>query len=351
MPTTAEAGVTTRMLAPPADADADNPALLYREVPQIEGDVPMSVEFAKVSPEQASEWLAKADRDESFRQRPTSVRDVRRWKILMETNRFVQFLPDGPLCFDDDGILLNGKHRLTAVGGFDRPVGFMLVKRVPRWMFRFFDTGRGRTLNDVFKIGGRATMAQTGSSMRLAMRYEEFLHGKRPAMGWWKDWRGQRDEHADVDDFLARRQDLNDWYYVGQQVYGGSRIIVASAMVFRFYQSLAWPDGEEHLIGFCDGLAKGAMLAPGHPALVLREWGRMSFADKERIEGKRELHLLLMFRHFALTVQGDRLSGQLRWARGFPMAMPYHPDGPDVAVKNVLTALAEMDRDAAPAHR
>lgn len=335
--------VQTRQLAPP-DSGEEN-ALLYREAPQIDGDPEMKATFMRVTQEQAREWLYKAeeaDREGIIKQRPTSLRDIRRWKILLETNRFIDFLPDGPVCLDEEGLLINGKHRLTAVAQFDRPVGFMVVKNVPRWMFRFFDTGRGRSLNDVFKIAGRATKAQTGSTMRLAMRYEEFLHGKRKEHGW-KDWRGQRDEHADVDDFLDRREELSDWYYVGQQIYSGSKLIVASAQVFRFYQSLAWPEGEEQLVSFCDGLAKGAMLAPKHPGLVLREWSRKSFDQKERIEAKRELHTLLLFRHFQLAVQGDRING-VTWAKGFPMAMPYHPDGHETAIKNVLTALAEMDQ-------
>lgn len=128
-------------------------------------------------------------------------------------------------------------------------------------------------------------------------------------------------------------------------MYSGCKLLVASTMVFRFYQSLAWPEGEEQLVAFCDGLAKGAMLAPRVPTLVLREWARQSNEQKEKIRGKRELHLLLLMRMYALTVQGDRID-RMQWAYGFPMTMPYHPNGPETAVKNVLTALAEMDAQA-----
>jgi hypothetical protein len=326
----------------PADPDDDNAKLLYREVPQIVGDNPMRSSFVTVTPEQARQWLLHAAEDTTFKQRHTSPRDIRRWKILMDTERFVHFLPDGPLCFDDNGVLLNGKHRLTAVVQHNKPVGFLVIKHVPRWMFRFFDTGRGRTLRDVFFIAGMATQAQTGSTMRLAMRYEEVLFGVRPQQGW-RDWRiGQRDEHADVEDFIRRRTDLSDWYYVAQQVYNGSKLIIASATVFRFYQALAWPEGEEKIVEFCEGLAKGAMLAPRHPTLVLREWARKGFVEKEKIEAKREVHLLLLFRHFTMFANSER-TDRVMYARGFPMPLPYHPEGSDVAVKNVLAALREMD--------
>lgn len=340
--------VETRRLSPPLASEDADVNLLYRPVPQIEGAPQMKTKWIKVTPEMADDWLLKAESDTTFKQRQTKVRSVRRYQILMETGRFVEYLPNGPLCFDDQGILLNGKHRLTALAGQKKPFGFMVVENVPRFMFSFFDTGLPRSLNDVFHISGQMTKSQTGSSMRLAMRYEEFLYGKRKDIGW-KDWAGHRDEHADVDDFLSRRVDLSDWYYVGEQIYRGARLLIASGMAFRFYQSLAWPEGEEQLITFCDSLAKGSMLAPGSPPLALREWSRQSKDLGERIRGKRELHLLLMLRMFALSVQGDKIEGKPRWAYGFPMTMPYHPKGPETAIKNILGALEQMDREPATA--
>lgn len=338
--------VTVRSILPaPAVGTPENTQMLYRAVPQIEDPSQLKVEFKMYAPEDVPGLLLMADSDPEFKQRPLKERDVKRWRLLMETGRFVNYLPNGPLCFDPDGMLLNGKHRLTALGRQDRPFGFMVVRNVPRWMFQFFDTMRVRSLNDVFHMAGRMSKAQTGSTMRLGMRYEEFLHGMRPALGW-RHWGTERDEHFDVDSFLTRREDLGDLYVAAEQAARGSRLIVASLMVFRFYQQLAWPDGDTELTAFWDGLAKGAMLAPNSPALVLREWARDNYKYKERIHGKRELHLLLLNRMFALSVQGDKVQS-LNWAHGFAMTVPYHPDGPEMAVKNILTALDETDLAAA----
>lgn len=342
-------GVEVRQLTPPAPGEdevvIDDPARLYRPAPQLDGPVPFRVSFAEVTPEQARQWLYTADTDPDFRQRPTAPRDIDRWLNLMRTGRFVEYLPDGPLCFDESGLLLNGKHRLSALGQHDQPIGFMIVKSVPRWMFRFFDTGKGRTIADVLTIAGKHAgtfnKAQVSSTMRLAMRFEEFLHSKRPGIGW-REWRKTRDEHYDIENFTSRRAPLLDWQQTGLQIYRGSKIVPASGQVFRWYQSLAWPDGDAEISAYTDGLTKGAMLAPQHPALVLREWAKDSFHQGERIEAKRELHLLLLLRFFALHVQGDRVK-KVTWARGFPMAMPYHPAGHEQAVKNVRAALAELD--------
>lgn len=326
--------------------DAD-PRMLYRPVPQIEDPSVMKPVWKLISPERARQMLLKADTDPNFRQRPISERDVRRWRLLMETNRFVNFLPI-PICEDDQGVLINGKHRLMALSRQSQAHGFLFIRNVPRWMASFFDSGRPLSLSDVFYRLNRMTKAQTGSTMRLAMRYEETLHGLRPASGWRK-WAGERDEHFDVDDFLMRREPLGDLYVSAEHTYRPTKLILASLMVFRFYQELAWPEGADQVADFFDGLRTGAM-PPKSPALVLRAWGRDTFDDEripgsQKIQAKRELHLVLLFRMFELHVKGDR-PHKLNWAYGFPMPMPYHPNGDEAAVGNVLAALTELDRAA-----
>lgn len=338
--------VETRRLAPAAVADDEEaPAGLYVATPQLTAKPKWEIAFQKVNARQANQWLREADAVTDFKQRPTRTRGVRRWSLLMETGRFVEYLPDGPLIFDEQGIMMNGKHRMTALAGQDKSFGFMIIKGVPRWMFAYFDTGAQRTLNDVFTISGNMTAPQAGSTMRLAMRYEEFLWGVRREIGW-KDWGSERDEHADVTGFLERRERLTDIYTMAARSYRTCKIVIASLMVFRYYQELAWPEGEPQLKKFLESLAEGTgFTTKDDPALVLREWAKDVSERKERIFGKRELHLLLLYRHFQWYCQGRRVS-KVNWANGFPMAMPFHPDGADVGVENVRQALLKLDREA-----
>lgn len=335
---------------PPPPSTADDEAtedvqLRYREVPQIEDPSVFKVEYRWVDNEEADDMLRAADADPDFRQRQTYPRDVRRWKLLMESNRFVHFLPNGPLCYDEHGMLINGKHRLLATAGRKgQKTGFMVVRNVPRWMFKFFDTPRQRSLNDVFYSAGRMTKAQTGSTMRLAMRYEEFLTSHRSGLGWRHWAAGVRDEHFDVEDFYSRRVDLADLYIAAESCAKKSRLVIASLMVFRFYQQLAWPDGADMVTAFWDGIKVGNV-PQATPPSTLRQWARDCYQDRERIQGKRELHLLLLFKMFGLYMAEERLP-VLQWAHGFPMHMPYHPDGSDIALKNIEKALDELDKEA-----
>lgn len=338
--------VLSRPVEPSTTATPEE-QLLYLPVPQLELDEAklMKVSFELVSPEQAREWLGHADSDESFRNRPTRLNDIRRWRLLMETRRFVNFLPDGPLLFDKDKtVLMNGKHRLSAVTGQTNDIGFMIVRRVPRWMMRFFDTGKSRTLKDMFDLSGRMSNSQSGSVLRLAMRYEEMIRGLRPQYGW-REWRRHGDEHFDVDDYGLRREPLTDLYEAALQAHKGCRLQIASLMTFRFFQELAWPgDGQDTFLEFWDGLANGAMLETGHPALTLREWSRDMFNSKEPLQWKKEVHLLLLFLFFGIFAGGGKVKPNgVRWAPGMPMEFPYHPEGPDTAVKNTLEQLDAME--------
>lgn len=321
-----------------------SPQLRYRSIQQPGEPPPLRLETILVTPAMAADWLRRSDQDETFHNRPTRVGDVRRWKLLMETDRFIHYLPDGPILFDADGILLNGKHRLNAICGHGQPAGLTVIRDVPRWMMEYFDSGRPRNLNDLFVIKGRASTAQTGSACRLAMRYEEVLFGKRPALAW-KLWPGHRDEFPDVDDFLGRRSGLMDLYHSAEVVYRGSRIVIAASMVFRFYQELAWPEGDAVLQRFWEGLAKGAMLQTGDPALALREWSRDVYTAKDRIPAKRESHLFLLNGCFTAAAQGAQIQ-RIQLGYGLPMPVPYHPNGPRTAVTNIHRELNALDGDS-----
>lgn len=343
MPRSSAAPVTTRYLAP-EEASADSESL-FQAVPQLEGKPPFKVSYPWITPEKAKEWLRVSDSDPAFRQRPLALGQVRRWRTLLRTDRFVHYLPNGPMCTDPDGMLLNAKHRLTAIADSENGAGLVLFSEVPRWMFKYFDTGKNRTIKDVFHIGAREVTPQTPSAMRLGMRYEEFLQGVRSAHGW-RHWSTVSDEHNDIDSFLARRQEMQDWVGVGMKVQRDARLMAPAVMAFYFYQSLAWPEGASEVEQFCTSLMTGEMLAPQSPALLLREWSRDCWYNKDKIFSKREVHFMLLMRCFEQYINGSRIPA-LRWAYGNPMPMPYHPKGHDVAVKNARLALEELDKEAA----
>lgn len=339
--------VAVRLLEPERNTDEDAQLqMLYRPVPQLEGIPDWKIKYEMFDSEKAQALLDRAEREASFRQRPTYVASINRWRAIYRTKRMVNYLPAGPICFDPDGVMLNGKNRMMALSGLktEHEFGFMCVYGVPRWMFKYFDTNRPRTIKDVLYIGNRPMKPQTPSAIKAALRYEEFLFGLRPAIGW-KHWNAVKDEHVDSDDFYSRRLELQDWYASAEKVYRLTRLLLPSIMVFRFYQSLAWPDGDEMITEFLDTLITKESVVNTNAAIQLRDWSRDVYYEKTLISAKREVHLMLLFRTFDQFARNTRIQS-IQWAYGMPMAMPYHPGGHEAALANVKDALAEMDEAA-----
>jgi hypothetical protein len=342
---TPKAEVVTRALAPEV-AEEVPAGLLYQPVPQLKLNPkrpPFDVSYEFIQPSDAEELLSKAATASGFRQRKTTPAEVKRYSNLIQTGRFVHFLPNGVLCIDPDGVPINGQHRLMGLIDADMPAGFMICRNVPRWMFAFLDTGRRRTVKDVLHISGRPSKPQTDSIMKLALRYEEFLQGVRPSTGW-RHWSAVKDEHQDIDSFFARRQEIQDGYTIAQRVYAKAKVLIPATASFLFYQTLAWPDGIDATENFLGDLISGTHLTRDRPANRLRQFALDVFEEKSPMIAKREVHMLLIMRTFALEMNKSRI-GSMHWAYGQPMAMPYHPKGHEVAVKNVRSALDDMDAE------
>jgi hypothetical protein len=326
----------------PTELIEEDPLLLYEPIAhQISGKkIPWTIEYEKITPAQAAEILQEADEYEKYGQRPRTAARLKRWKSLMDSSRFVEYFPFGPLGFNEDGIVMNGGNRLGALAMFDKPLGFMIIRNCPTWLINYIDNGNNRTQRESSLINRRATDTNVIAAARLGMRYEEFLFGKRKAIGW-ADWSKHKDEYVDTDNFVEKREYLLDFIPQGKLIKKVAGLQPASAACFIAYQHLAWPDGADKLQEFLDGLIHGSMLEKGSPALTLREWGYTDGFIGGYTHGRREGHLLLLFKHFTLFCEGQKIN-EVRVAKGLPMSMPYHPEGWDVACKNAREALMEM---------
>lgn len=313
---------------------------LWAQVMQVTDPSIMKPKFRTYTPEQAQNVMLTQDSLEVKRQRKRSEREVRRWSILIETGRFVDYFPGAPVCFDAAGNVMNGQHRLAAVARGLRPVGFLVVTNVPDFMFAYFDTGLPRTINHVFQAAGKQPQPQVGSTLRLAMRYREFLLGLRPPIGW-KEWQKFRDEHSDVAAFGDQHEGLLDLYLAADANYKASRVTPSSLMVWRYYQEMAWPQGAKQVMEFFEQLKNGTDMPLNHPAWHLREWAKDVALRKERITAKRELDLLLLNKMFAAAMRKERPE-KMTYAHGFAMTVPYHPKGQAAALTAIKAELARI---------
>ena len=82
-----------------------------------------SLEF--ITPEKAQFYLTKNFENN----RKISTNNLEELKREMKNNRFI--LSDSAICFDTDGTLVNGQHRLMAVVQTGMTQPFLVVKNMP----------------------------------------------------------------------------------------------------------------------------------------------------------------------------------------------------------------------------
>jgi hypothetical protein len=322
---------------PAARTPPPPPATLYAPAPQLEGKPPWKIEYLMVDPEIAGDWLTNSGHDDDFRNRPLNHADVGRTAQVMQRGGFVHYLPNGPICFDEKGILLNGKTRLSAVVESGATIGFIVFRGVPRWMFPYMDTGRLKTVKDVLYASHKMDKAGVIAAMKKVIRYEEFLADIRPASGW-RHWQKIRDQAADLERIYTQREGLVDYYGSALAIRRGCKLTPTALMLFNFYQWHAWPQGRNELLEFLEALREGSNLKRGSAALSLRNFGRDEYCPTE---GRMEIHLILLFRHFGAFAKDESIP-RASWAYGQDMLPPFHPDGPAAAKKALRAALTPL---------
>jgi hypothetical protein len=315
----------------------DRPTTLYAPAMQVDGTPDWTIEYVMVDPGTAHKWLAESGEDEEFRNRPLNKADLGRTVQVMLRDGFVHYLPNGPICFDEDGILLNGKTRLTAVAESGKPAGFIVFHGVPRWMFPYMDTGRLKTARDMLYANDTIDKTAVIAAMKKVVQYEEVLAGIRPEIGW-RYWAKERHQLADLERVYGLREELADYYGTAMAVRKGCKLLPTALMLFQFYQWHGWPKGRDKLGEYLEALREGSNLKRGSAALSLRNFGRDEYCPTE---AKAEIQLILLFRHFRAFAEDETLP-RVTWAFGHPMPAPYHPDGPVAAKKALRAALPPL---------
>lgn len=333
------------MTTPTAGVKVD-PLLMYEPLTSRQKinprKIPWTTEPELITPQQAQVILRRADEYHGFSQRPRTPAAEKRFLDLINSGRFVDYFPFGPLGFNEkDDVVMNGGNRLGAVAKSDRPVGFIVIRNCPTWLIDYIDNNKRRTVRETLKMKMKNIKPETQAVARLGMRYEEFIFGKRGETGW-TDWSKQTDENVDYVNWLVKREYVTDIIPQAKAIGKATGLQVPALTCFIAYQQLAWPDDDKGMFQqFIDGLESGVMLYKGHPALTLREWASDDGFIGSYSRGRREGHLLLLFKFFTLFAEGQKVN-EVRVARGLPMAMPYHPNGWETACKNVREQLVEM---------
>jgi hypothetical protein len=173
------------------------------------------------------------------------------------------------LVFDEDGTLLNGQHRLSAVVVTGIPARFVILRGVPAKAQEVMDTGLSRTLGDQLQRRGVPYYTYVSSALFWLhrMAYSEatgVAHYDSPS---------NRPSFRQLLSIYEANKELSDEApRIGRHV---NNLKVRAGATLAIYHRLKQLDAEnidEEVDLFFDKLVTGAELKASDPIFRLREW-------------------------------------------------------------------------------
>lgn len=132
-------------------------------------DCVVTTVYSTVPPDQAQHWLNK-----NLRNRRLSRARVDRYKGIMLLGQW-EDNGDSCLCFDKDGNLLNGQHRLTSIVELGLAIAMRISYGVDPGCFATFDAGLNRTRGNSIKLAFPEWTTTKAVSLSAALVKENAL--------------------------------------------------------------------------------------------------------------------------------------------------------------------------------
>lgn len=120
----------------------------------------MRVELTNVTPDFANELLARNGHN-----RPLQKNRVRALAAAMRSGRWA--VNGETVIVSEDGVLLDGQHRLKAVTEYGQAVDLLIAYGAPPSAFETIDTGKARSAGDILGMQGVKYPQKTASTAKL----------------------------------------------------------------------------------------------------------------------------------------------------------------------------------------
>lgn len=215
----------------------------------------MRHEVVRVTPEMATQWLAKP----GDAQRKVDRNAVVKYARAMAEGRWFEPTID-PIALDGDGFLMNGQHRLLAVIRAEWSGDMLVAFDVDPAMFGVIDTGRRRLAQQFITVRSATAVA---SIVRLTLWY--YRRWPLPPRGYNLSWDNDEILSAVTADADALEVAVRAADAVHRSC--GVPVSVHGAVLYIARNQGA---DEGRVQEWVDGLATGAGLSVNDPRLQLR---------------------------------------------------------------------------------
>jgi hypothetical protein len=268
-----------------------------RTAPQLEIVPDLSMEVIDITPELAKEMLG---RNVSNRRLTEGV--VKAYARDMQAGRWT--LNGEAIQFSEDGTLLNGQHRLSAIALSGVTVKMLVIHGLPKKAQETMDAGKKRTAVDNFTLRGEThakTLAAIARKITLWERGDkQFREATTPV---------ELAETLEKYPELLRRS-----AEVGDRVHKGFRPLPASVLGTAHF--LLTRVGPEDVPWFFGAIESGAGLDRDDPVLTLRERVRRDREEGIRVDDVRAMGYLV--RAWNASRKGKTLA-RIQHAKGEPI--------------------------------
>lgn len=256
----------------------------------------MDIKVELITPQKAQQWLASMGTNRNLRASMVEqiARDIRsgNWALNGESIKI-----------DQDGRLVDGQHRLTAIIRSGRSVETVVVRGIGNDTVKTVDTGALRTKGDVLKMAGYPQSNSLGALIR-AIKFDRECGCP---------FRGRSELSPTHNEVLDMAAELGDTMHQCIKVSRGADIkAIASCTVVAFFLFKSIENGlEDEAMRFIEHVATGHNLSKGHPALALRNrlWREATSPN----HFYAHVQCALFIKTFAKFVNGDDVHS-LRWS-------------------------------------
>lgn len=142
---------------------------------------PVSIEIVTITPKMAAKWLADDEADPNRRNRGISGPTIAAYARDMAAGRWQ--LSEAAICFDVDGTLINGQHRLHACCMAERSFDVMVMRGLPRKAQEAMDLHRPRNIRDILHMRGYVNTTVLSGAARRLLDIKDVADGRPNIMG------------------------------------------------------------------------------------------------------------------------------------------------------------------------
>ncbi|MFJ2420557.1 hypothetical protein [Streptomyces brevispora] len=209
-----------------------------------------------VTPELAREWLKRNIKHN----RPISTAKVKQWRTAIDGGLWK--LTHQGIAFDPDGNLIDGQHRLMAIGAGDVPVWIPVFYGVPAECFAVLDVNYHRSAANSLSIAGHKNTATLAATIKLIAAYDAgSLSSSSSSM--------TNEEHLALVEEMPGVAEATDF---GIRLWRAIRITPSAAAAGAYITRRGRRDlSDSQWESWEEGLTTGAMLPGNDPRLNLRE--------------------------------------------------------------------------------